>query len=206
MFGTRRGHSGTQGGVGGDQRAQANDRRDLMSPGTTLMLILVFGSAAIGFSLVVLKTWLLEHRLPRVAGGWAACTTAILLTGLLAAHHSAPDRGPGDANSPWVPQYRTAWYRSARYVTPEQRRVDRMHRQFGPALEMYRQTHGKYPPTLEDVGIATPLTHYGPLYYYSSGSRRDPWYLISFGDIERHHFSADWDSRTQEWNVVKLDF
>jgi hypothetical protein len=54
--------------------------------------------------------------------------------------------------------------------------------------------------------IRTPVTRYGPLHYYGSSERSNPWYLISFGDIERHRFSADWDSRKQAWTMVELDF
>jgi hypothetical protein len=195
-----------------------NERQErLMSPETTLILILLFGTAGIVSSLVVLKTWLLERRIPRVAGGWVMCTTALLVTGLLAAHYSAPQRVPeygatGPAAEPGatapVPRYSAPWYRTpfSSAAVAEQVRVDAMHRQFAPALEEYRQTHGVYPPTLKDAGIRTPVTRYGPLHYYGSSERSNPWYLISFGDIERHRFSADWDSRKQAWTMVELDF
>lgn len=187
-----------------------------MSPETTLILLLVFGTAGIASSLVVLKTWLLERRIPPVASGWATCTTALLVTSLLAAHYSAPDRGPKSGvvervpepgptrpvprySAPWL---RTRWLGGMAGRMAEQTRVDEMHRQFAPALEQYRQAHGAYPPTLEDAGIQTPETRYGRLHYYGTGT----WYLISFGDIERDRFSADWDSRKRAWSMVELDF
>lgn len=40
-----------------------------MSPETTLILILVFATAAIFSSLAVLKTWLWERRMSPVASG-----------------------------------------------------------------------------------------------------------------------------------------
>jgi hypothetical protein len=186
-----------------------------MSPETTLIIILVFGTAAIASSLVVLKTWLLERRMAPVAYGWAVCTTAVLMAGLLAAHYSAPQRleyratggAPQRDVAPTVPRYSAPWLRSrwsgiVAERLAEQSRVDDMHRKFAPALEQYRQTHGKYPPTLEDAGIETPVTRYGPLHYYGTGT----WYLISFGDIERDRFSSDWDSRKRTWSLVELDF
>jgi hypothetical protein len=142
------------------------------------------------------------------------CTTALLVTGLLAAHYSAPERGsdygatggapePGAApprySAPWL---RTRWSGIVAERLAEQSRVDDMHRQFAPALEQYRQTHGRYPSTLEAAGIETPVTRYGPLHYYGTGT----WYLISFGDIERDRFSSDWDSRKQAWRLDELDF
>lgn len=191
-----------------------------MSPQHTLAFILVLGTVGIASSLFVLKTWLLERRMPRVAGGWVMCTSALLMTGLLAAYYSAPGRGldyraggpaaePG-ANPP-VPRYSAPWLRTrwsgiVAERLAEQTRVDEMHRQFAPALEQYRLAHGVYPPTLEDAGIETPVTRYGPLHYYGSSEKSDPWYLISFGDIERDRFSADWDSRKRAWRLDELDF
>jgi hypothetical protein len=151
-----------------------------MDPGTTLMFVVLFGTVAICCCLVVLKAWILERRLPAGPGGWAMASAIVMALTLATA----------------APAYHSA----------EQARVDAMHRQFAPALERYRKTHGEYPSTLQEAGIATPQTRYGPLHYYGSRSETDPWYLISFGDIERHRFSADWDSRTRKWTLVGLDF
>ncbi|HEX6368741.1 MAG TPA: hypothetical protein VF006_07410 [Longimicrobium sp.] len=170
-----------------------------MSSETLLVFIVVFGTAATGCSVVVLKTWLQQRRLPRVAGGWATACTVVLFISLIAA-------APEHSAARWASEYPVERYGTAEYIVPEQLRVDSMHWQFAPALELYRQTHGVYPSALEDAGIATPMTQYGPLYYYySSRSKLDPWYLISFGDIETHRFSSDWDSRSQRWSVVEFD-
>jgi hypothetical protein len=104
------------------------------------------------------------------------------------------------------PVYRTAWYNTGAHRAAERARVDEMRRWIAPALEQYRTERGVYPPTLEAAGVATPMTRYGPLYYYSTGSGSDAWYLLSFGDIQRHRFSADWDSRTKKWTTTSYGF
>jgi uncharacterized protein (TIGR03382 family) len=157
----------------------------MMNPEATLALVVVSGTAAAWCALVVLKAWVLRRRLPHAAGGWALVSAGLMIFVLAAA----------------VPDYGVA-----EYILPEQNRVDEMHRRLTPALERYRQAHGMYPASLQKAGIETPMTNFGPLHYYGSDSKDDPWYLISFGDIERDRFSADWDSRWGTWSIVKLDF
>ena len=86
------------------------------------------------------------------------------------------------------------------YSPGERDRVERLHAQFSPALERYRQTHGDYPPTLAAAGIATPQTEYGPLQYRRELSREGrPAYVISFGDYVQNGFVTWWDSGAQQW-------
>jgi hypothetical protein len=192
-----------------------------MGPELTLMFVVLFGLAGTCWTVMVLIAWLRHRRLPRSIGGLAIASTAVVMITLNTAEpeygvlrrlseSGSPRRAPeaGRAEPPpeyrgrrWAPEYRRpSW--TAEQTAAEQARVDEMHRRFAPTLEQYRTARGTYPPTLAMAGIETPMTRYGPLYYYSSGSKRDPWYLISFGDIETHLFSADWDSRTQQWTVT----
>jgi hypothetical protein len=155
-----------------------------MDSETALMLIVIFGTVAIGCTLVVLKTWVLRRRLHPNAGRWSMLSGFLLLVTFLVAANGFAEHE-----------------RAA-----EQARVDRMRGFIAPVLERYRSEHGMYPPKLETAGIPAPMTRYGRLYYYSSGSKREPWYLLSFGDIQKDRFSSDWDSRSGKWTVVELDF
>jgi hypothetical protein len=168
-----------------------------MDTETTLLFVTCFGIAAALCTIVVLMHWVRRRRIPPVAGGWAAACAAVVVLTLMAA--------PRDGAAVQA-EYRTARYNTSGRRAAEQARVDELHRWIGPALEQYRSGRGVYPPTLEAAGIRTPMTRYGPLYYYSTGSRSDAWYLLSFGDIERHRFSADWDSRTKRWTVTSFSF
>lgn len=192
----------------------------------TLVFVVLFGLSAIWWTMMVLMDWLRHRRLQQSFGVLAMTSTAVVLLSLAVAQSEdgvlrrmpesdAPARTaesgppkpkPENSGSRWVSEARRIIAPAQEYSPAEQGRVDEMHRQFAPALERYRQTHGSYPGTLEKAGIETPTTRYGPLYYYGTGSEADTWYLISFGDIERDRFSADWDSRTRRWNVVELDF
>lgn len=169
-----------------------------MDSETALTFIVVFGTAAIFSTLVVLKTWVLRRRLHPVAGGWAMMSGCLLVLGMLVAADGSAEYGQAE--------HRIFRYGAKAHRTAEQARVDEMRRWIAPVLERYRSEHGVYPPKLETAGIPAPMTRYGRLYYYASRSRSDPWYLLSFGDIERDRFSADWDSRTGKWTLVQLDF
>ena len=169
-----------------------------MDSGTTLTFIVVFGTVGICCTLVVLKTWVLRRQLAPAAGGWAMISGCLLVLTLLVAADGSAEHEERE--------YRTRGFITADHRAAEQARIDKLHKWIGPALERYRSERGVYPPTIEAAGIRTPMTRYGPLYYYSSGSKREPWYLLSFGDIERLGFSADWDSRTQKWTMVEVHF
>jgi hypothetical protein len=198
-----------------------------MGPELTLTFVVVFGLAGIGWTVIALIDWLRYRRLPRAIGGLAVASTAVVMISLMTAEprHGVIRRMPESVRRPEPPpqygvlrrvskprssrrkpEYRTRRYNTGRHRAAEQARVDELHRWIGPALEQYRQGRGVYPPTLEAAGIGTPMTRFGPLYYYSSGSKSEPWYLLSFGDIEMHRFSADWDSRTKRWTVTSLSF
>jgi hypothetical protein len=182
----------------------------------TLVFVVLFGLSAIWWIMMVLMDWLRHRRLQQSFGVLAMASTAVVILSLAIAQ---PDDGVlsriSDSDAPGPkPEYSGPRWTSERsrprqtseQTAAQQAQVDEMRRQFSPALERYRQTHGYYPATLQEAGIQTPVTLYGPLHYYGSQSEADAWYLISFGDIERDRFSADWDSRTGRWSVVELDF
>jgi hypothetical protein len=84
-------------------------------------------------------------------------------------------------------------------------RVDGTRQELAVALERYRLTHGEYPATLEDAGIQTPRTPYGPLRYHGSRSVRPHWYYVSFGNPTENGFRAAWDSRSGRWTVFEYE-
>jgi hypothetical protein len=86
------------------------------------------------------------------------------------------------------------------YQPAEQERVERLHAQFAPALERYRQRHGEYPPTLEAAGIQTPQTRYGPLRYAASRTG-EAYYEISFGNYTENGFTSFYNSRHGKWQL-----
>lgn len=139
-------------------------------------LIFIFGAAALLSGLAALVVLVVDGRISRLAVGAGAASTAAVLACCMA-------MPPG-------------------FSQAEQDRVDRLHAQFAPALERYRQAHGDYPPTLEAAGIATPATEYGPLRYYARRSQEGtPFYEISFGDYYDNGFTASFNSERKTWSL-----
>jgi hypothetical protein len=141
-----------------------------------MMIGACLGLVALLAGVAALAVWIRRRRMPWLAGGVSAVAAAAALVCLV----SMP---PG-------------------YSRAERERVERLHAEFAPALERYRQAHGDYPPTLEAAGIATPQTRYGPLEY---GARREkdgaPTYSIGYGDYIQNGFSAWWDSKSKTWYI-----
>jgi hypothetical protein len=173
----------------------------------TLVFVVLFGVSAIWWTMMVLTDWLRHRRLQRSFGVLAmASATVVFLSLAVAQRDDGRPRTKPEYSAPRWTSERSPPRQTSEQTAAQQAQVDEMRRQFAPTLERYRQTHGYYPATLEEAGIATPVTLYGPLHYYGSQSEADAWYLISFGDIETDRFSADWDSRSGRWSVVELDF
>ncbi|HEX6372152.1 MAG TPA: hypothetical protein VF006_24760 [Longimicrobium sp.] len=137
-------------------------------------LIFIFGAAALLSGLCALVVLVVDGRISRIAVGVGAASTAVLFACSMA-------MPPG-------------------YSRAEQDRIDRLHAQFAPALERYRQTHGDYPPTLEAAGIAIPATEYGPLRYHVHRSKEGTsFYEVSFGDYYDNGFTASFNSERKTW-------
>lgn len=139
--------------------------------GFVLIALCLMGTAASG--LVALYTGLSRNRVPIFS---APASAVFLLALMVVGPHVPPGRD--DA---------------------ELARVHALHSSFAPALERYREEHGRYPETLEQAGIATPQTRYGPLRYRvwtdSAGTR----YEVSFGDYHGNGFVSSWGSLSGEW-------
>jgi hypothetical protein len=145
-----------------------------MDPMIGTGLIFIFGAAALASGFGALVVLVVDGRISRLAVGAGAVSTAAVLACCMA-------MPPG-------------------FSQAEQDRVERLHAQFAPALEQYRQTHGGYPPTLEAAGIATPATEYGPLRYYARRSQEGAvFYEISFGDYFDNGFTASFRSDRKTW-------
>lgn len=137
-------------------------------------LIFIFGAAALLSGLCALVVLIVDGRISRIAVGAGAASTAAVLACCMA-----------------MPP---------RFSQAEQDRVARLHAEFAPALEQYRQTHGDYPPTLQAAGIATPATEYGPLRYLPQRSEEGTlFYEISFGDYYDNGFTASFRSDRKTW-------
>jgi hypothetical protein len=88
------------------------------------------------------------------------------------------------------------------YDEAEVRRIEALHAGFAPVLEQYRRQHGTYPSTLEQAGITTPQTRYGPIRYHVHRTVDGrPWYELSFGDYFDNGFVRFWhnDDGEGEW-------
>jgi hypothetical protein len=144
-----------------------------MNPWTPIYVMAGFTCVAIVTGWMAIPVWRRTGRAPRLL--WVAAASMAIV---LIAPAALP---PG-------------------YSRGEHDRIERLHAQFAPALERYRQDHGAYPPTLEAAGIATPRTKYGPL-RYTPGRAKDgtPAYSIAFGDYFLNEFTAWWDSESREW-------
>jgi hypothetical protein len=139
-------------------------------------LIVIFGLVSLVSGVAALAVLVLRRRLSRGALGTAAASGVLMIGCMIASP-------PG-------------------YSPAERDRIVRLHQQFAPALERYRQAHGQYPPTLEAAGIPTPQTEYGPLRYRNQrGPARQgtPYYEIGFGDYIQNGFVAWWDSDSRRW-------
>lgn len=146
-----------------------------MDPILAMMLSAACGAAALLAGVVAVAVWMRGRRIPWLIGGISAVAAAAALGFLIV-------MPPG-------------------YSRAEQARVERLHAQFAPALERYRQVHGTYPPTLEAAGIATPQTRYGPLEYTPSMKDGAAAYTLGYGDYIRNGFTAFYDSRRGRWDL-----
>lgn len=152
-----------------------------MLPELSLVLWILGAVGTIFWGFVALALWLWRRRTPRVTGGLALASAALLVFSLVT---EAP-----------------VW------TAGEQAKVEAMRQELAPALERYRQAHGEYPPTLEAAGLKPPQTRYGPLEYFRGRSEQGvTHYSVSFGDPQLNGFNAIWESRTGEWTRVEFDF
>jgi hypothetical protein len=143
------------------------------------MLVWMAALAALYWMLVALRSWLTDT--PGLRARWLATGCALVAV--------------------------CAWSARPGYSPGQRARVESIRRQeIAPALERYWRTHGKYPATLEEAGLQTPRTPYGPLRYSGSVSERPRWYVISFGTPRVNRFRADWDSRSERWTIIKHDW
>lgn len=140
-------------------------------------LALAFAGVALVCGVLALVRWRERRRLPWLTVAGAAVSLALAV----ALEVSMPPE----------------------YSRDEQHRIERLHAQFAPVLERYRQAHGEYPPTLQAAGIATPATRYGPLQYTPRrATDGTPAYSIAFGDYFRNGFSAWWESESGKWHLA----
>jgi hypothetical protein len=145
-----------------------------MDPMVGTALVMIFGLVTLASGLIALVVVIVARRVSRPATATAIVSAAVVMGCLMAIP-------PG-------------------YHPSEQKRVERLHAAFAPALERYRQTHGDYPPTLEAAGIATPQTEYGPLHYNTHISTEGTlYYEVSFGDYYDNGFTASFSSDRGEW-------
>jgi hypothetical protein len=152
-----------------------------MLPEYTLVLWVLGAIGTIFWTVVALALWVWRRRTPRVTGGLALASAALVVVSLVT---QAP-----------------VW------SAAEQAKVDEMRQEITPALERYRQAHGAYPPTLEAAGVKPPQTRYGPLRYHVGRVQpTPPYYSLSFGDAQTNGFVAHWDSKTGEWTRDEFDF
>lgn len=141
-----------------------------------MALVAMFGLVALLAGALAISIWIRKRRIAWLSGGISAVAAAAAFGCMVA----------------MPPGYRAA----------EQERMERLHAQFAPALEQYRQQHGEYPPTLEAAGIQTPRTRYGPL-RYTAGRAKDgtAYYGLAFGDYNDNGFAAFFDSREGTWSL-----
>jgi hypothetical protein len=174
-----------------------------MSYDLRFMLVALFGLATLYWILAALKRGLLGR--PRMGTAWLAAAAYAMAALIARSAWQQPVLDRRDfADFPESREFEVRADPRARSAA-EQARVDSFRIAITPALERYQQEHGKYPDALEDAGISTPQTAYGPLHYYGSRSENPHWYLVSFGDPGVHGFEAEWDSRTGRWQVFEFD-
>lgn len=63
------------------------------------------------------------------------------------------------------------------------------------AVEVYRQRHGEYPPSLADAGVAPPAVGYGPWRYLRTGA----YFSLAVGDYGRDGFVLSYVSGGRGW-------
>jgi hypothetical protein len=145
-----------------------------MDPMMAMAFGALFGLVALLAGALAISIWIRKRRIAWLSGGISAVAAAAAFGCMVA-------MPPG-------------------YQPSEQARVERLHAQFAPALEQYRQRHGEYPPTLEAAGIQTPQTRYGPLRYRTwrtdGGS-----YEVSFGNYTENGFTSFFNSRQGKWQL-----
>jgi hypothetical protein len=173
-----------------------------MSYDLRFMLVALAALAALFWATAALRRWLL--RQPRTGTAILAAVAYAVVAAVVLGIGEAPPRKYRAWDAPIV-RFNGWGARLSGYRAAEHDRVDSLRIAITPALERYRKAHGQYPVALEDAGIATPQTAYGPLHYYGSRSETPHWYLISFGNPKEHGFEADWDSRTGKWQVFEFD-
>lgn len=145
-----------------------------MDPVIAMALVAMFGLVALLAGALAISIWFRKRRIAWLSGGISAVAAAAAFGCMVA-------MPPG-------------------YQPAEQARVERLHAQFAPALEQYRQRHGEYPPTLEAAGIQTPRTRYGPL-RYTAGRKDGVYYEISFGNYTENGFTSFFNSRQGTWQL-----
>lgn len=147
-----------------------------MDPLVGMAASAMFGLVALVCGLAAVVTWIVERRTPWPPLGITAASAAVVLGCAMA----------------MPPAYSEA----------ERDRVERLHAQFAPALERYRQEHGEYPPTLQAIGITPPETTYGPLRYQVWRTQEGTsCYSASLGDYYYNGFTASFNSCGGEWHL-----
>jgi type II secretory pathway pseudopilin PulG len=146
-----------------------------MSELTVDVVVTLLVALAITFGIVALCIRVGLRRAPRISGTVAAiCVLAAI---------NAPN------------------LRAERYSEQAQQRIERQRQRVAPALERYRQEHGRYPSTLKEAGLKAPRTPYGRLHYFSPPPDMGIMYQWAYGNNEINGFEALWSTETGKWAV-----
>lgn len=133
---------------------------------------------ALGFGIVALCIRLLLGRAPRITGTLAAICVLLAI------------------NAPGL--------RAERYSERAHARIEAQRQKLAPALERYRQAHGRYPSTLKEAGLKAPRTPYGRLHYFAPPPDMAITYQWAYGNNEVNGFEALWSTETGTWEVFRF--
>jgi type II secretory pathway pseudopilin PulG len=148
-----------------------------MSELTVQVIIVLLVLLAIVFGIIALGLRFILHRSPRIPGALAVMSLLMALS------------APG--------------LRAEPYSERAQQRIELQRQRIAPALERYRQEHGRYPSTLKEAGVKAPRTPYGRLHYFSPPPDMGIMYQWAYGNNEINGFEALWSTETGKWKVYR---